>query len=97
MKIYNEKKAAIMVKNGYAGPRRMGLNGTEDSDAILSALCMFEFYAPVCDERLMVRLELVRANTEAESKDQLSDDEIIAQMRYVEYISYFEESLSELP
>ena len=44
----------------------------------------------------MVCLELVGANTEAESKDQLSDDEIIAQMRYAEYSFYFEESLSEL-
>ena len=50
VKIYNEKKTAMMVKNGYAGPRQMGLNDTEDSDAILSALCMFGFYAPVYDE-----------------------------------------------
>ena len=51
VKIYDEKKAAMMVKNGYAGHRQMGLNGTEDSDAILSALCMFGFYsASVCDE-----------------------------------------------
>ena len=37
-------------------------------------------------EGLMVCLELVRANTEAESKDLLSDDEIIAQMRYVHFL-----------
>ena len=49
VKIYNEKKTAMMVKNGYVGPRQMDLNGTGDSDAILSALCTFEFYAPVYD------------------------------------------------
>ena len=45
VKIYNEKKEAMMTKDSHANSQRTSSAGS-DSDAILSALCRFGSHDP---------------------------------------------------
>lgn len=83
--IYNEKKEAMLADDDHANTQRTDM-ACPDSDAILSALCVFESHFSPRHKGVNDLCYLVKANSEAESEDRLQDDELIAQMRCVRFL-----------